>query len=46
VLELWANLVGLGEWRVGEEGVLGGIDKFREADTEEHSHKYHLFARG
>jgi len=44
LLELWANLVGLGEWRVGEEGVLGGIEKFREADTEEHSHKYQIFA--
>ena len=45
VLELWSNLVGLGEWEVGKEGVLGGIEKFREADTEEHSHKYQIFAR-
>ncbi|OKL55834.1 hypothetical protein UA08_08922 [Talaromyces atroroseus] len=45
VLELWSNLVGLGEWAVGEEGVLGGIEKFREADTEEHSHKYQIFTK-
>lgn len=44
VLELWSNLVGLGKWKIGEEGVLGGIEKFREADTEEHSHKYQIFA--
>ena len=45
VLELWSNLVGLGEWDVSEEGVSGGIEKFGQADTEEHSHKYQIFAR-
>lgn len=45
VLELWSNLVGLGEWEVNEEGILGGIDKFKEADTEEPSHKYQIFAK-
>lgn len=45
VLELWSNLVGLGEWEVDEEGVLGGIEKFREADTDEHSHKYQIFTK-
>ena len=45
ILGLWQNLVGLGEWEVGEEGVLGGIEKFKEADTAEHSHKYQLFVK-
>ena len=29
-------MVGLGEWDVDKEGGLGGIEKFMEADTEEH----------
>lgn len=35
-----AEPVGMAEWEVGEEGVLGGIEKFQEADTGEHCHKY------
>ncbi|CZR61822.1 uncharacterized protein PAC_11719 [Phialocephala subalpina] len=45
VLELWSNLVGLGEWEVGQEGVEGGIEKFKEADTDEHFHKYQVCAK-
>ncbi|RDW80291.1 hypothetical protein BP6252_04929 [Coleophoma cylindrospora] len=45
VLEQWSNMVGLGEWEVGADGVLGGIEKFKEADTEEHSYKYQIFTR-
>ncbi|KAL4866796.1 hypothetical protein BDV12DRAFT_198889 [Aspergillus spectabilis] len=40
VLESWAERVEKGDWEVGDDGVLGGIDKFREADTEEHWRKY------
>lgn len=45
ILHLWQNLVGAGEWEVGEEGVLGGIDKFKEADTEEHCEEYQIFVK-
>jgi hypothetical protein len=45
VLEQWSNMVGLGEWEVGEEGVLGGIEKFKEADTEENAYKYQIFSK-
>jgi hypothetical protein len=45
ILVLWQSLVGMGEWEVGEEGVLGGIEKFKEADTDEHYHKYQLFVK-
>ncbi|OBT89086.1 hypothetical protein VE02_01987 [Pseudogymnoascus sp. 03VT05] len=45
ILDLWQNLVGAGEWEVGEEGVLGGIEKFKEADTEEHYEEYQLFVK-
>ena len=44
-LGIWQSLVGTGEWEVGEEGVLGGIEKFKEADTDEHCHKYQLFVK-
>jgi hypothetical protein len=45
ILGLWQNLVGMGEWEVGEEGILGGIESFKEADTDEHYHKYQLFVK-
>jgi hypothetical protein len=32
----------MGEWVVDEEGVLGWIEKFKEADTSEHYQKYQL----
>jgi hypothetical protein len=34
ILESWYSMVGSGEWEVGEEGVMCGIEKFGEADTE------------
>ncbi|KAL4809792.1 hypothetical protein BDV18DRAFT_49415 [Aspergillus unguis] len=40
VLDNWADRVENGDWEVDEHGVKGGIDKFREADTAEHWHKY------
>jgi hypothetical protein len=44
LLEVWSNMVGAGEWEVGEEGVKGGIEKFKDADTEEHYFKYQILA--
>ena len=35
VLENWAERVEMGDWLVGKDGVVGGIEKFKEADTEE-----------
>ncbi|KAJ0416713.1 hypothetical protein BJY00DRAFT_291011 [Aspergillus carlsbadensis] len=40
VLQSWAERVEQGHWEVGEDGVQGGIGKFREADTDEHWRKY------
>ncbi|KAJ5976047.1 hypothetical protein N7481_009754 [Penicillium waksmanii] len=40
VLENWAERVEMGDWLVGEDGVAGGIEKFKEADTEEHWREY------
>ncbi|KAL2814768.1 hypothetical protein BJX63DRAFT_442368 [Aspergillus granulosus] len=40
VLNNWADRVERGDWEVDEDGVAGGIDKFREADTEAHWQKY------
>lgn len=35
VVNKWTEMVEGGEWEVDEGGVRGGIEKFREADTEE-----------
>ncbi|KAL3442491.1 hypothetical protein BJX65DRAFT_312803 [Aspergillus insuetus] len=40
VLSNWAERVESGDWDVTEDGVAGGLDKFREADTEENWAKY------
>ncbi|KAF2395483.1 hypothetical protein EJ06DRAFT_585909 [Trichodelitschia bisporula] len=40
VLEHWTMLVQAGVWEVGEDGVEGGIEKFKEADTEERCEWY------
>ncbi|RDW67219.1 uncharacterized protein DSM5745_09085 [Aspergillus mulundensis] len=40
VLNNWAERVEGGDWEVDGDGVRGGIEKFREADTEEHWEKY------
>lgn len=42
VLESWAERVEMGDWKVDEDGVVGGIDKFTEADTEEHWREYFI----
>ncbi|KAL4733867.1 hypothetical protein BDV11DRAFT_213369 [Aspergillus similis] len=40
VLDNWAERVEKGDWEVDEHGIKGGIEKFREADTEEHWREY------
>lgn len=40
VLENWAERVEMGDWLVGKDGVVGGIEKFKEADTEGHWREY------
>ncbi|RAK80816.1 uncharacterized protein BO72DRAFT_524778 [Aspergillus fijiensis CBS 313.89] len=40
VLQNWAERVREGDWAVDENGVSGGIGKWREADTEEMWEKY------
>jgi hypothetical protein len=40
VLSNWAERVESGDWDVTEDGVAGGLDRFREADTEENWEKY------
>ncbi|KAE8443775.1 hypothetical protein EG329_001369 [Mollisiaceae sp. DMI_Dod_QoI] len=35
LLDNWTGMVERGLWEVGEDGVLGGIEKFKEADTKE-----------
>ncbi|OBT73446.1 hypothetical protein VF21_07302 [Pseudogymnoascus sp. 05NY08] len=42
ILNLWQSLVQAGLWEVEEEGVVGGIEKFKEADTADGSHMYQL----
>lgn len=40
VLMAWLKQVESGFWEVGPEGVLGGMEKWRDADTAEHWGKY------
>ncbi|KAL5341652.1 hypothetical protein BJX70DRAFT_358512 [Aspergillus crustosus] len=40
VLNNWAERIEAGDWLVNEDGVMGGIGKFRQADTERHWEKY------
>jgi hypothetical protein len=42
VLVRWAEMVEEGKWKVDAEGVVGGIEKWKEADTEEHWAEYQL----
>jgi hypothetical protein len=42
VLWRWVDLVETGVWQVDGDGVQGGIEKWREADTEEHWEDYQL----
>ena len=40
VLQNWASNIQSGHWEVGEAGVVGGIERFAEADTDEHWKKH------
>lgn len=40
VLRVWVKLVESGAWKVGPDGVLGGMKKWRDADTWWHWKKY------
>lgn len=40
VFQAWLRHIETGSWEVGGDGVLGSIDKWREADTEEHWGEY------
>lgn len=42
ILKHWLGIVERGDWQVDENGVAGGMDKWREADTEERWDKYVL----
>jgi hypothetical protein len=42
ILKNWLGMIERGDWKVDENGVAGGIDKWKEADTEEHWDKYVL----
>lgn len=42
VLSRWAEMVEEGKWTVDVDGVAGGIQKWREADTEDHWQDYQL----
>jgi hypothetical protein len=42
VLENWAEMVESEAWEIDVNGVVGGIEKFMDADTEEHWEKYVL----
>lgn len=42
IFENWAGMVERGDWLVEENGVVGGIEKYHDADTEEHWRKYVL----
>ncbi|KAK8085930.1 hypothetical protein PG994_000904 [Apiospora phragmitis] len=40
VLRVWVKLVESGAWKVGPDGILGGMEKWRDADTWWHWKKY------
>ncbi|KAG9185087.1 hypothetical protein G6011_03034 [Alternaria panax] len=42
VLEKWVEMVEEGKWQVDQDGVVGGIEKWREADTEANWSDYQL----
>jgi hypothetical protein len=42
VLERWVEMVEKGKWQVDQDGVMGGIEKWREADTEAFWSDYQL----
>lgn len=40
VLKNWLAMVREGHWKVDADGIVGGIEEWRKADTEEHWGKY------
>jgi hypothetical protein len=38
----WRDMITNGDWEVDADGVMGGIEKFKEADTEEKWKKYQI----
>lgn len=40
VLTAWLKQVESGSWEIGLEGILGGMEKWKEADTAEHWAEY------
>jgi hypothetical protein len=42
VLSRWVEMIEDGKWEVDADGVVGGIEKWKEADTEEHWMDYQL----
>lgn len=49
ILRNWLGMVERGDWTIDENGVAGGMEIWKEADTEEHREKYVIkrdFARG
>jgi hypothetical protein len=42
VLGRWLEMVEEGEWEVDEHGVVGGVEKWRDANAEEHWAEYQL----
>lgn len=44
VLRSWTRMIKSGKWEVGPDGVKGGIEKFRDADTAWHAKSYRVGA--
>ena len=42
VLGRWQEMVEDGKWEIDEHGAVGGVERWREADTEEHWAEYQL----
>ncbi|KAJ4346148.1 hypothetical protein N0V95_005651 [Ascochyta clinopodiicola] len=40
ILKNWLGMVERGDWKIDEHGVAGGMEIWKEADTEEHWEKY------
>lgn len=45
VLKNWYDMVKNGDWEVGPEGVIGGIEEFKKADTEDGFEKFVCLSR-
>jgi hypothetical protein len=42
IFESWKQMIEEGDWEVNADGVVGGIEKFKDADTEEHWWKFQI----